>query len=119
MIDEAYELWEQVGGAHFQTLLDGLAARVAAGEGDLERAERSARTAWEHVRDTDGTGHPFPIRTMADCVMALEPCPDTDDLVAEVLAFARQLVKRVPASITDPAYRQTYLTLPEVRYVLG
>jgi hypothetical protein len=29
------------------------------------------------------------------------------------------MVKHVLAGITDPTYRQTYLTLPEVRYLLG
>jgi tetratricopeptide (TPR) repeat protein len=89
VIDEARELWEQASGGHFLTLLDGLAARVAAGEGDSDRAVQLARSAWDRIRETDGTGHPFPIRTLADCVMALDPAPDTSELIAEIVEFAR------------------------------
>lgn len=97
MTDEARKLWEHVDGTHFQEL---------------------ARVARRPIHATDGARHPFPIRTMAGCVMASGPCPDTDEVIGEILEFARQSVKRVLASITDPSYRQTYLTLPEVRHVL-
>jgi hypothetical protein len=72
-----------------------------------------ARSAWERILATDGTGHPFPIRTLADCITAVGSCAGTDDLVVEIRAFARGMVERVLGSIEDPAYRKTYSRCPK------
>lgn len=44
--------------------------------------------------------------------------PDGEEL-ADIRRFGSDLVKRVVASITDPTYRRTYLTLPEVDAVMS
>lgn len=119
VIDEARHVWNQVGGDHFLNLLDGLAARVAAGSGDTEAALMLASCAAGRVIATDGAGHPFPIRTLADAIRVFGDCGADPDQLAETRTFATALAKRVLASITDPTYRKTYLTLPEVRHIMG
>lgn len=49
----------------------------------------------------------------------LEECETDGDQVVEIRGFGADLVKRVLASITDPTYRRTYLTLPEVADVMS
>ncbi len=119
VIDEARLVWEQVGGNHFLVLLDGLAARVAVGRGNAVQASSLADSTAKVVCAMNGTGHPSPIRTLADVIDVLERCETGGDQIAEIRSSAADMVKRVVAGITDPTYRRTYLALPEVADVMS
>ena len=117
VLDEAAEVWRAIGGDHFIATVDATRARALAGQGRSDDATSLALDVWERLRAGVLDRLPYPIETLVDLLMTLDP-GGSSGRWADVRSVAVGKAKELAAAFVDPALRASFLALDDVGAVL-
>ena len=113
VLDEATEVWTDIGGEHYLTTITAMRSDALASVGDVDEAAAQATIAWNDIKARDGRGLPFPLESISYVIGAFHSAGD-DTSVDAATELGSAITKRIIGEFDDPVYRRTFLDLASV-----